>query len=262
MEEEIFKYCIYKITNNLNGKIYIGQHKLRKKESPREYMGKGIAIREAYKKYGIENFTKEIIEYIYDDEKHEIVSEHEKYWIKELNSKYPNGYNISDGGEGGCTKESAAKIVAAKKAHGYKPSEETKRKISESRKGMKFSEEHKKHLSEHHHLTKEWNILYEDGHIEKYNKSLQTLCNKLNIDKNTLLRNSAKNIFTNGIKLINIDFNKYACIKNYGVEYQKKKYYDPVAKEYCTFYALRSRIYKNRKKYENINIKDCVIKEE
>ena len=132
--KEVFQYYIYKITNNLNGKIYVGQHKMRKNESLREYMGKGIAIQEAYKKYGRANFKKEIIEYIYDDENNEKVSEREIFWIKELNSKYPNGYNISDGGEGGCTKESAAKGVATKKARGYKPSEETKRKISEAHK--------------------------------------------------------------------------------------------------------------------------------
>ncbi len=113
--KEKFKYCIYKITNKLNGKIYVGQHKIRENEAPREYMGKGIAIQEAYKKYGRANFEKEIIEYIFDNEKHEKVSEREIFWIKELNSKYPNGYNISNGGEGGCTKESAKKVLPLEK---------------------------------------------------------------------------------------------------------------------------------------------------
>lgn len=81
--------------------MYIGQHKIYPNEAFRRYMGKGIAIREAIKKYGKDNFDKEIIEYIEDDEKHNYVSEKEKFWIKELNSMSPNGYNISPGGEGG-----------------------------------------------------------------------------------------------------------------------------------------------------------------
>ena len=114
-------------------------------------MGKGIAIREAIKKYGKDNFDKEIIEYIEDDEKHNYVSEKEKFWIKELNSMSPNGYNISPGGEGGCTKESAKKIVATRRKNGNNnPSEETKRKISKAHKGVSFSKSHKKHLSDNH----------------------------------------------------------------------------------------------------------------
>lgn len=70
-------------------------------------MGRGIVITNAIKKYGKENFNKEILEYINDDEKHKIVSEREIFWIK--NTLYPSGYNISPGGEGGCTKESAKK---------------------------------------------------------------------------------------------------------------------------------------------------------
>ena len=62
------KYYIYKIINKLNGKAYIGQHKIPKyKEDFRRYMGKGIAIREAIKKYGKENFDKIILEEIEDD---------------------------------------------------------------------------------------------------------------------------------------------------------------------------------------------------
>ena len=47
------QYYIYKITNQLNGKIYIGQHLVPKyHETFRRYMGSGIAITEAYEKYG------------------------------------------------------------------------------------------------------------------------------------------------------------------------------------------------------------------
>lgn len=136
------QYYIYKITNLINGKMYVGQHKVPEKEEAfRRYMGKGIAIKGAIKKYGKENFSKEIIEYIDDDEKHLKVSEREIYWIAELDTMYPKGYNLSPGGEGGCTKEAAEKVIATKKKNGTnKLSEETRRKISEAKMGVKFSE--------------------------------------------------------------------------------------------------------------------------
>lgn len=260
MDEEIYKYCIYKITNNINGKIYVGQHKLKKNERHRDYMGSGLAIKEAYKQYGRQNFTKEIIEYIEDDEKHEYVSEREIYWIKELNSKYPNGYNISDGGEGGCTKESANKGAITRKNNGYiHHSEETKRKISESHKGKTFSKEHKQHLSDNHHLKKEWTIEHEDGSIEVYDGSLTEYCKKYNISTNTLKRKSAQNKFVSGIKLIDMDFLQYACLKNYNNAYKNMECFDPIKKEICSYYALKNRKYRDKDLYKNVIIKECII---
>ena len=120
---------IYKITNLINGKIYIGQEKKYKDK----YLGSGIHIKRAVKKYGKENFKKEIIEYCISIEE---LNEKEKYWINLLNSKEPNGYNIIDGGIGGPN------------FRGHKHSDESKKKMSISRKGQKRSEAFKRHLSE------------------------------------------------------------------------------------------------------------------
>jgi hypothetical protein len=87
---------IYKTTNLLNEKIYVGQDS---KNNP-EYYGSGKYFLNAVKKHGKENFKKQIT---CECSSKEELNKKEKFWIKELNSKYPNGYNLSSGGEGGDT---------------------------------------------------------------------------------------------------------------------------------------------------------------
>lgn len=222
----IEKYYIYKLTNKLNGKMYVGQHKVRKNETFREYMGKGSAIKEAIKQYGRSNFSKEIIEEIYDEPSRKQVSEKERYWIAELNTMEPNGYNRNPGGIGGCTKESAKKVVATKKARGYKHSEETKRKMSSAAKGRRFSDEHRKHLNEHHRLKTVHIIIFEDGHEEKTTDALTKIASRLNTSQNTLIRHSARKEFINGAYLANINADKYACCAKTKPKSQNKEDYE------------------------------------
>ena len=86
---------IYKTTNLINGKIYIGKDCLNNIN----YLGSGLNLVKAFKKYGKENFKKEILQECYSKEE---LNEAEKIWIKNLNSRNPNiGYNISLGGHGG-----------------------------------------------------------------------------------------------------------------------------------------------------------------
>jgi group I intron endonuclease len=96
---------IYKTTNLINGKIYIGQDS----KNNSDYFGSGVMIKRAIKKYGKENFIKEIIDYAEDKN---ILDEKEIYWIDKFNAKDKNiGYNISNGGNGclGCKQSEETK---------------------------------------------------------------------------------------------------------------------------------------------------------
>ena len=85
-------YLIYKITNKVNGKIYIGAHKTNDKNDG--YMGSGKIIKKAINKYGIDKFTKDII--------YEASSSKEMYLKeKELVELGKHSYNLKKGGQGG-----------------------------------------------------------------------------------------------------------------------------------------------------------------
>jgi group I intron endonuclease len=103
---------IYKITNIINGKIYVGKHSAKNIEN--SYMGSGIAIRRAIKKYRLDNFRKEIL-CICENEKK--LNEMEIFWIAKTGS-FNDGYNMTKGGEG---------------ALGYKPTEDVIKRAAESR---------------------------------------------------------------------------------------------------------------------------------
>ena len=91
---------IYKITNTLNDKVYIGQtiktvqkrFTQHKNNSNKEYFSQ-IVLYKAFNKYGIENFICEEIEEVPNNK----LDEREKYWIEYYDS-YFNGYNSTLGG--------------------------------------------------------------------------------------------------------------------------------------------------------------------
>lgn len=88
---------IYKTTNLVNGKIYIGKDS---KNNPK-YLGSGKLLKRSIQKYGILNFNKEILEYCDSDD---ILNEKEIYWIDKYKSYDTKiGYNIALGGNGGDT---------------------------------------------------------------------------------------------------------------------------------------------------------------
>lgn len=87
-------HFVYKITNLVNQKYYIGVHSTNNIEDG--YMGSGTAIKNAIQKYGIENFKREILEF---------VETAEEKWLAEIKHvtldvvRDENSYNMAPGGK-------------------------------------------------------------------------------------------------------------------------------------------------------------------
>lgn len=96
---------IYKITNNVNGKIYIGQTRVTEPQRWQQHVwhayndsdNDSLLLCRAIRKYGKENFTRTIVE----ECDNWFLNEREKYWINYFNStNHEIGYNVVEGGEG------------------------------------------------------------------------------------------------------------------------------------------------------------------
>lgn len=149
-------YTVYKITNTINEKYYIGVHKTNDPND--SYFGSGKAIKNAIKKYGKKVFTKTIL--LITDNIEEAYE-----FERTLTSNYcdKNNYNMRLGGIGGFTKENAKKGYEAAKwtteilsENGKKAVKnfskqtliENGRKTGTANKGRKLSEAHKEALRE------------------------------------------------------------------------------------------------------------------
>lgn len=177
---------IYKSTNNITGKVYIGQTtqtlekriknhiKESKVETNRPFMS-------AIKKYGSDNFTFETIDFATE------LNDKEIYWIDFYQSVSPNGYNITGGGQGKkmirtdeLGKRISDGLKNSEKWQKTKNSKEYKIKMEKSfigwNKGKKFSQEHKNKIWENNKerilkfnksTSKKWIVVDKDNNITR-----------------------------------------------------------------------------------------------
>lgn len=106
---------IYKTTNLINGKIYIG----KSSRNDDSYLGSGVILQDAIQKHGLENFKKEILEECDENS----IDDREKYWIEHYKARVRGiGYNIAAGGTGGDTTtcHPNKKDIVNKRANGIK----------------------------------------------------------------------------------------------------------------------------------------------
>ena len=115
-------YVVYQTNNKINGKIYIGVHAAENPEEDDGYRGSNVPLKRAIRKYGRENFIREIL-FTYDTEEEAYAKEAEIVTLEFAARR--DIYNIQTGGSGG-------------NLH----SEETKQKMRKPK-----SEEHKQNMS-------------------------------------------------------------------------------------------------------------------
>ena len=133
-------WILYQITNNLNGKIYVGVHKLANNYTSKNYLGSGLAIKKAIKKYGRENFTRNTLAEFSCGE--DAYKAEEATVTKEFISR-EDTYNMKIGGIG-CrglvhTPESRAKMSATHQERNKNLTEEDKARIKAARRSRVYS---------------------------------------------------------------------------------------------------------------------------
>lgn len=142
-------YLVYKITNLIDGRYYIGQHKTRNPTD--SYMGSGKYIRRAIEHHSVENFVKEIM---FDFDNFHDMNNKEKELVP-VNECFPNNpmsYNLVEGGSGQLSDEVKKQISETLKSSGkvagmnnpmfgYHWSEEQRKHQSEVMKGRPVSDE-------------------------------------------------------------------------------------------------------------------------
>ena len=211
---------IYKMTNTTNGKVYIGQtrsHRLNhNKYRPFGYLGRFKdhiheafsskknnckVLNSALRKYGQDSFTCELIHTCEVNN----LNEQEEQFIIEYNSKYPNGYNLTNGGKaftdvsGNFYWREEIPLPPKVSKHQRK-SDYTKQLISERLKSALDTEEHREKmmkLTQKQHLTQKYDrfkdVVIVDNDIDKYIRVIKNHTN--NTEYVNVVINKAKTSF-------------------------------------------------------------------
>jgi len=197
-------YSIYKTTNNITGKFYVG-----KQSSNRTYyLGSGKLLQRAIVKHGKNNFTKIILE---DNLTAEQASVREQYWIKETGALSNQGYNMNTGGAGG---DNSRHIDYAN------------RKIKFNINGFKrywqsltTEQREQKYKEQGMARSKGWYVSKVNGTKETYIQNIAEWCDKHGVDKSmpTRLNNTNDHCFqkqTKGWRIRRADMPKLPPYEN------------------------------------------------
>lgn len=217
---------IYKITNIITNKCYIGETKKKNPElrwNEHKYkIEKGIgcpALQDAVRKYGILNFKFEVLIICFDKDRYK----YEIEYIKKYNSISPNGYNLTCGGEGGGfygkkhSEETISKIVNVLKQK-YVDDPELKKRMSERQLIVMNAPEVRDKIKNGIKNSKKWKLAKENKRLGNYN------CRKHNEETKAKISESLKKKWdSNENKISGIDREKHRLImaKARGIKVQQ-----------------------------------------
>lgn len=163
-----YKYgCVYKITNSINGKIYVGQtiRKVESRWSAHKCISKNnpTLLQKAFLKHGVQNFSFDVIVFVDSQEE---LNKMEDYFIDFYNALTPNGYTC----------------VGSGSVNTNKTSEETRKKMSDAKKGWVPWNKNKKYKL---NLTEESRQNYRNANK---NKSLGRIVSEQTRKKMSLIK--------------------------------------------------------------------------
>lgn len=197
---------IYKITNTINGRWYIGKHN----GSDPNYMGSGKLLKQAYTKYGQENFIKEVLESCSTDQE---LNLREQHWISTTNAiTDPTSYNLAEGGSGG----DLSKFIPYDKIDYSNHKMEGARCWFGSLSTIEKTEWFSKQATSR---SKGWYVSRVDDPTETYVQNISKWCEEHGVDKSmpTNLNNSKSKLFqkqTKGWRIRRSDMTELPVYQN------------------------------------------------
>lgn len=210
---------IYRILNKITKKCYIGETKCKdvskrwNQHKQTIEINKGCpALRDAFKKYGVDNFEFSVLIICFDDERFK----YEIEYIKKYNSVVPNGYNLTNGGEGGGFKgkthtEEVKNCIKSKLKQKYIDNPELKKQLSERNKIVMSNPEVRKNIKNGILNSEKMKKNIEDKRTGNYkkNKHTEEAKNKISESLKKYHASNVKNEVNNkiGTKIKQYDMN-------------------------------------------------------
>ena len=218
---------IYKITNIITNKCYIGETKKNNPElrwnEHKSKIEKGIgcpALQDAVRKYGINNFKFQVLIICFDEDRYRFEIE----YIKKYNSIAPNGYNLTTGGEGGGfygkkhTQETIDKIIKVSKQR-YINNPQLKIDMSERQKIVMNTEEVRNKIKNGLKNSEKWKLAKENGLLGNNNNRKQTEETKAKISES--IKKYFSNTNKNNKETINKEKHREIMAKSKGIKVQQ-----------------------------------------